>query len=101
MAGSKKHRKIRFFIWSTVKTWNSLLQDAMEGKNSKYLIVWASSRGKKKIYSKQSNTNTELLVQGIPELPGENPGQLSFCACPTLARYPKHPLFSTVGGCQA
>ena len=55
----------------------------------------------KKIYSQQLNTNTELLVQGIPELLGEDPGQVPFCACPILTLYPKHLLFSAIGGCQA
>lgn len=100
MAGSEKHRNICFFIWSTVKTWNSLLQDAVEEKNYMCSSVWASS-WKKKIYSQQLNTNTELLVQGIPELPGEDPGQVPFYACPILTLYPKHLRFSTIGGCQA
>lgn len=100
IAGSKKHRKICFFVWSTVKTWNSLLQDAVEEKNYMYSSVWASS-WKKKIYSQQSNTNAELLVQRISELPGEDPGQVSFCACPILTLYCKHLLFPTIGGCQA
>ena len=45
------------------------------GKKITCTQVFGQVHGKKIIYSQQLlNTNTELLVQGIPELPGEDPG---------------------------
>lgn len=83
MADSKKHKKICILTQSTVKSWNFLLQDTVE--ESVPVFKWFSKIMKKKIYSQKLSMNTELLVYGIPELLGEDSGQVSFCACPVLS----------------